>query len=114
MEQNEVMTYEQTAQLEQNVKIKNQADQIYKDFLNNIHLSPKNYHGNGRFLFWKDAHNATYFQIDSNGNFEYQCRFLHETYNVTVTPSAIFSAIKNKNRGIDHLASDVKRDANQK
>jgi hypothetical protein len=104
----EDLTYEQTVELEANVAIKNKADKIYRDFLQNICLSPSKYK-DGKFLFTADEHNATYFKITDKGDFQYQCRFLHESYDVTVTPSAIFSAIKNKNRGVEHLASAVSK-----
>jgi len=38
----------------------------------------------------------------------FQCRFLHETYDVEVTPSGIFNALKKEYRGVSHLSSAVR------
>lgn len=100
--------YKQTIELENNINLKNKADKIYSDFLANVKLEPKNYKGDGRFVLWSDSHNSIYLKINSNC-FEFQCRFLHETYNVVVTPSEIFTALKNKNRGVEHLISHVSK-----
>ena len=100
------MDYKETIELEENVKLKNQADKIYSDFLKNVKLSPKNYKGDGKFLHWADSHNATYFVLNGD-TFTYVCNFLHEKYQLDVTPSSIFSALKNKYRGVDHLRGDV-------
>lgn len=101
------LTYEQTIELEANIKIKNEAEIIYQNFLKNVKLEAKNYKGEGRFLFWKDQHNATYFTI-KNDVFYFECRFLHETYDVQVTPSGIFNALKKEYRGVSHLSSAVR------
>ena len=103
----ETLSYEATIELEKNIKIKNQAEAIYQNFLSNVKLEAKNYKGEGRFLFWSDEHNQTYFTL-KNDKFIFQCRFLHETYNVDVTPSGIFGAIKNNDRGVTHLESAVR------
>ena len=86
------MTYEETIELEKNIIIKNDADALYGKFD----------HKNNRFTVDKDSCNATYLSIGTD-NFTYQCRFLHETYNCEVTPSAIFSYIKNKYQGLGHF-----------
>lgn len=103
----EELTYEQTIELELNIKIKNEADAIYQNFLRNVKLEAKNYKGEGKFLFWSDEHNQTYFTI-KNEKFYFQCRFLHESYDVEVTPSGIFSALKKEYRGVSHLSSAVR------
>lgn len=103
----ETMTYEQTIELEQNIKLKNEADALYSKFLKNVKLEPSQYKGNGKFRFWYDKHNATYFQI-RNEKFYFICAFLHEDYTVEVTPAGIFSALKSKYRGVDHFASAVR------
>lgn len=100
------MTYEETIELEENIKIKNQANEIYKLFLKNVRLDVGKYKGNGLFLHWSDEHNATYFKVGDNG-FTYQCRFLHESYNVEINPSSLFRYIKEKYRGYDHFKSMV-------
>lgn len=105
------LSYEQTIELELNIKIKNEADIIYQKFLKNVKLNPKNYKENGKFLFWSDEHNATYFTI-KNDNFYFECRFLHETYDVLVTPSGIFDALKKEYRGVNHLSSAVGENRN--
>ena len=100
------MTYEETIELEENVAIKNKADILYRDFINHIKLSVDNHVGEGRFIVWKDEHNAMYVSI-KNKDFVFECRFLHETYNVLVNPSGLFNAIKMKDRGVDHLQSHI-------
>lgn len=96
------LTYEQTIELQDNIKIKDQANKIYADFLKNIKLEPKKYKGEGRFLYWSDQHNQTYISLVED-KFILQCRFLHESYNLEITPPAIFNALKNKYRGVEHL-----------
>ena len=103
----ETLTYEQTIELEANIKIKNEAEIIYQNFLKNVKLEAKNYKGEGKFLFWSDEHNQTYFTI-KNEKFVFQCRFLNETYDVEVTPSGIFNALKKEYRGVSHLSSAVR------
>lgn len=101
------MTYEETKQLEENVKITKEAEETYKKFLKNIKLKPENYIGNGKFLHWKDKYNATYFIVEDNF-FIYECKFLHESYTIKITPSDLFDYIKNKYRGYEHLKSAVR------
>lgn len=101
------MTYEETIELEENVKLKNKANQIYETFCKNIKLDVSKHKGNGKFLYWSDEHNAKYFVVDGN-HIYFKCEFLHESYSVQCTPSGIFSALKRKYRGVDHLQSTVK------
>lgn len=103
----EEMTYEQTVELEKNIKIKNEANSIYAKFLKNIKLEVKNYYGENKWLFWADEHNATYFVV-RNDKFHYVCKFLHESYDIEVTPQGIFSALKNERSGVNHLISAVR------
>ena len=98
------LDYNQTIELEENIKLKNKADKIYSDFLNNVKLEPSSYKGDGKFLFWNDSHNQIYFQL-KNDVFVFICNFLHEHYVVTVTPEQIFKALKSKYRGVEHLAT---------
>lgn len=101
------MTYEETKELEANIKIKNEAEETYNKFFNNIKLDPKAYKGEGRFVFWKDEHNAIYIRLKDD-YFIFECRFLHESYNVIVTPDNLFWCIKNNYRGYEHLKSAVR------
>ena len=98
------MTYEETVELEKNVKIKDEAEKICRDFKNNVVLRVKDHEGEGRFKIWSDSHNAVYVQVADEG-LEFQCRFLHNTYNLMVDPASVFSAIKNGSRVIGHLES---------
>ena len=100
------LTYEQTIELEKNVKIKNEADQLYRDFVNNFTLDVCSFK-NGEFTVWSDSNNRTFITINNNV-FTYHCRFLHESYDVTITPSSLFLDIKRKYRGIDHFISSVR------
>ena len=96
------MTYEETVELEKNVKIKDEAEKICRDFKNNVVLRVKDHEGEGRFKIWSDSHNAVYVRVADKG-LEFQCRFLHETYNVMVEPASVFSKIKSGSGVIDHL-----------
>ena len=102
------INYEQTIDLEKSIKIKNEAETIYQNFLKNVKLEVKNYKGEGRFLFWRDQHNAIYFKIKDE-IFYFECRFLNETYDVEVTPSGIFDALKKEDRGVLHLSAAVRK-----
>lgn len=103
----ENLTYEQTIELEQNIKLKNEAETLYANFLKNIKLEPSKYKGDGIFSHWKDEYNETYFKIKEN-KFYFVCAFLHEDYTVEVTPSGIFSALQKKYRGVDHFTTAVR------
>ena len=98
------LTYEQAIEMEENIRLKNKAEEIYNNFIKNVKLDLSTFN-DGKFRIWYDSHNAKYLEISDN-KFIYQCRFLHETYNVEVTPSAIFSALKDKYRGVEHLEVD--------
>lgn len=102
------MTYEETMELEENVKIKNKADDIYKRFNKFVVLYADKFdHENNRFTISKDSNNATYLSI-GGVCFTYQCRFLHENYNCDITPSAIFGYIKKDCRGFVHLEAMIR------
>lgn len=101
------MTYEETIELEENVKLKNEADKIYQDFIKNVKLDAGSYKGNGKFRFTYDQYNATYFEFN-NDSIKYICDFLHEHYTVIVSPQGIFNALKSKYRGVEHLKSAVR------
>ncbi len=101
------MTYEETIELEENVKLKNEADKIYQDFRDNVKLDAGKYKGNGKFEFTSDQYNATYFEF-CNDSIRYICDFLHENYVVNVSPKGIFTALKSKYRGVEHLKSAVR------
>lgn len=101
------LSYEQVIELEQNIKLKNKADEIYEKFKRNIKLDVSKYSGEGRFIIASDSHNTTYIRL-KNDEFVLECRFLHETYDVTITPQCIFNALKVNYRGVGHLESYVK------
>lgn len=102
------LSYEQTVELEKNIAIKNEAVKLYEKFMCNIKLPVSGFDSRHmRFKTWDDGNNQTYISINENGNFVYQCRFLHESYDVEVTLDNIFRLIKSDYRGIDHLRSDV-------
>lgn len=102
----DTLSYDQVIEMEANIKLKNEAEDIYKNFLKNIKLGVSMYKGDGKFRFWSDEHNAMYFQIRDD-KFYFICSFLHENYTVEVTPAGIFTALKNKYRGVEHLSTLV-------
>lgn len=104
------MDYKETVELEENVKIKNKADGIYRGFMNNVKLNVRDF-SDGKFKVWSDSHNATYVSI-LNGVFTFQCRFLHESYNIDITPECIFSKIKSDYRGLGHLTCFITKSTN--
>ena len=101
------MTYEETVELEKNVIIKNDADALYRKFKKHVELGAGKFdHKNNRFVIDKDSNNATYLSVGRD-SFTYQCRFLHETYNVVVTPSTIFRHIRDNYPGLGHFRAWV-------
>ena len=99
-----MMNYTETVELEKNIKIKDQAENLCRDFKQNVVLHMENYLGSGRFVLWSDSHNKIY--VDTLGDYPvFRCRFLHEEYDVVVSPESVFSGIKAGYRGIDHLRS---------
>lgn len=101
------MDFNETEELEENIKIKNKAIKICEDFLKNVSLRLDKYKGDGKFEIWSDSHNAKYVIVYDIG-LRYVCKFLHEKYSVILKPENIFTAIKNKDRVIDHLTVDSK------
>lgn len=99
------MNYQETIELEKNIKIKNEAEKIYKDFMNNVTLSVSKFK-DGKFKTWSDSHNATYIKIVDN-TFVFVCDFLHENYSVKITPECLFGYVKNKYRGLEHLKAEI-------
>ena len=100
------MDYNETIELEKNIKLKNKADKIYSDFMENVTLKTKSYCKNGRFIVWRDSHNTKYIRLE-NDVFYFECRFLHESYDMEITPPSIFNHLKNDYRGIDHLMAHL-------
>jgi hypothetical protein len=96
------MTYEETVELAKNVKIKNEADILYKKFMSEATLKPESY-SNGKFKVWSDCHNAEYIKINSAGNFVYIGDYLNNKYEIEITPSSIFSKLKSGCRGVGHI-----------
>lgn len=101
------LSYEETVELEKNIKFKNEANQVYQDFLNHFKLNIKDYKSEyGMFEIWSDSNNASYIDL-KDGVFYYRARYLHESYDVTINPGYLFGYIKNKYRGYEHFKSDV-------
>lgn len=109
------MTYEETIELEQNVKFKNQADVLYSNFVKHakFNLSDWDFSKN-RYKIRSEEHNSAYIHFGKT-SLTYQGRFLHNTYDLTITPSAIFSYLKadyedkNNRNGFGHLKSYIER-----
>ena len=102
------MNYEETIELEKNIKIKNEVDEILKKFNKYVKLDAGSFNKKKRmFTIWKDSHNATYLKINDDGTFSFVCDFLHEGYSVLVSEQSLFNKIKNKYRGYDHFKSMV-------
>lgn len=101
------LSFEQTIELEKNIKIKNEAVKLYNQFLKNYKMAICDYiPKDKRTKIWSDDHNATYIYM-GNEEFVFQCRFLHERYDVPITPQGIFERIKNNYRGISHFKSFI-------
>lgn len=104
----EDLTYEQTIQLEKNIGIKNKANELYSDFIKYFTLNVSDYdESTGMFRVWSDSHNATFIEIKEKV-FHYRARFLHESYDVIISPSHLFEYIKDQYRGVEHFESLVK------
>lgn len=102
----EKMTYEQTVELERNIKIKNKAKEIVAGFLENVKLNLQTKKGL-RFRTWSDSNNAEYVDISEDGI--YWCAdYLHQKYYLMIDESSIFDAILREYRGIEYLASKAK------
>ena len=97
------MDYKMTRELEENIKIKNKAEEIVENFLAKVKLSLDKYN-NGKFELWSDQHNAEYIHI-KDGVIEWEGDFLNNKYSIVITPDCIFSAIKNKNGAVGHIAA---------
>lgn len=115
------LSYDEVKELEEMVKLTTEAERLVSRFKNIFVLNVKDYIAERRiFKVWSDSHNSTYLKILDNGNFKFEYRFLHESYDVEVEAGSIFDQLKNNYRGLDHFKSslceierelDKKRDA---
>ncbi len=105
------MNYEETKEYELNLKVKKKAEEITDGFLKNVVLNLRKYKNN-KFEIWSDQHNACYVKLTENGIIHI-CRFLHESYRLVINPTAIFNAIKDKNRSVNHAACAAKVSYNE-
>ena len=97
------MTYQESKELEKNVKASKEADSIYSDFMRNIKLEASKYDKKtDRFTVWSDSHNAKYIKI-VNGRFHFICDFLHESYTCVISRDKIFDYLKSDYTGVLHL-----------
>ena len=102
------MNYEQTIELEKNIKLKDAANEMYRGFLKNVKLNANDYIGEGAFKVWSDSHNKALVVVKDSG-FSVKFRFLHESYDVDITPQAIFEKMRSNYRGIDHLRALIRK-----
>lgn len=105
------LSLEQTIELEKAIEIKKKAIGLYEDFFKYFKIDLANFK-DGKFIIWSDSNNKTQLAILGD-RIVYQCRFLHETYNVEISPEVIFEKIKEKYRGIEHLESEISRFKNR-
>lgn len=100
--------YSKIEEIKKSLEIKERADKLYDDFMKYVTLSMSKYKA-GRFLIWKDSHNAQFlsFYPDEPAP-TLVCDFLHENYKVLITRESIFKCMKSDYRGIAHLESFVK------
>lgn len=100
------MTYEETIELEKNIKLKNKADEIYANFLEHVNLRPKDLQFDGRFKIWSSGDSHKYIKLE-DGIFILQCRFLHQTFDIRITPSDIFASLQNNNKEVGYLEATI-------
>jgi len=100
------MNYDETVELEENIKIKNKAIEIYDTFMRNVKLDASKYKGNHKFELWSDQYNEILVVV-KDGYFEFECNYLHETYRVAIKKDSIFDAIKKDSRVIGHLKATI-------
>ena len=91
------LTYDQTIELENNLKVRGRADKIYKDFIRNVTFPMERYQGNGKFLVAAAELHSSHFQLVNNGNVDYW-ELIHVsrggTTKIVITPRDIYNAIK--------------------
>ena len=105
------MNYEETKEYELSLKITKKAEEIKEGFLRNVVLDLRKYKDD-KFEVWSDMHNACYVKLTANG-IVYICDFLHENYRLVINNNAIFTAIKDKDRSVNHAASAAKVSYNE-
>lgn len=101
----EELSLEMTEELERAIEIKKQVEQLCRDFKNYFKLDAGTFK-KGRFNVWSDSDNATFISV-SGDDLIFQCRFLHESYDVLIKPSALFEMMRDKYKGIEHFKSAV-------
>lgn len=102
----EELTLEMTSELEKAIAIKKEVEQICADFKKYFKLNAGTWE-NKRFTVWSDSNNATYIAFDQHNDLVFQCRFLHETYDVIIRPSNLFNYIRDSYRGMEHFKSAI-------
>lgn len=100
------MNYKETIELEKNIKIKDQADRLYSDFMR-YGILQLNKFSEGKFILWQDTHNKSFIIIENN-KIKYCCEFINNSYEIIISPAYIFEAIKREDRGLAHLKSRIK------
>lgn len=91
------LSYHQTIELEKNLKTRDRADKIYKDFVTNVTFPMERYQGKGKFLVKGEELTCSWFQLFYNDSVDYWMYiYTHrgETAKVGVIPQDIYNAIK--------------------
>lgn len=105
------LTYDQTIELEKNLKVRDRADKIHKDFIRNVSFPMERYQGNGKFLVKSTELCSSYFVLQSESDywiFVYTSR--GDSVKIDVTPHGIYNAIKkseNKDTSRDSYLMDL-------
>jgi hypothetical protein len=111
LEQLRSLTAKELKLIAKRVELLEKAEQIVSDFQKHVVLKMKDFDvTTGRFVIWKDSNNATYLRhSEPERAWVYECRFLHEIYNVVITTELIFSAMESNYKGLDHFTAYVNR-----
>lgn len=102
------MNYDRALEAEHFIELSNKSKKLFSLTSKTIKLELKNYKGNNRFELWSDSYNTISLEVRRD-HCVFQCRFLHESYDVILTPKGIYNAMRDENRGIDHLRAYAKR-----
>jgi len=105
------MDYQETIELERNIKIKNKAQEIVQGFKKTVKLDLTTKKGN-RFTIWADSHNANYVEIEEE-EIIFIGDYLSQNMSIPISYSSIFNAIARGDSVVRYVAATAKVQYNE-
>ena len=98
------LTAEDLADIEVLQKLRKEADRLYRVIVNNQKV-PLILDDQNRYKLWDDGNNAEYLAL-KDGEWVWQARYLHQTYDIPINLEKIYQTMVN---GYKHRKDKSKR-----